>query len=114
MHALDTARQLAKDIRESEEYREFSRCKAEIKEIEGLEALLNEYRRLQMNVQMSALAKQPADEEDRSRFQQLGSLLFADSRTSCYLMAEMRLQRMMAEIFGMLTQAAEMQFDFPV
>ena len=114
MHALDTARQLARDIRESEEYRDFARCKAEIKETEGLEALLNEYRRLQMSVQMSALAKQPAAENDMSRFQQLSSLLFADSRTSGYLMAEMRLQRMMAEIFGMLTQAAEMNLDFPV
>lgn len=114
MHALDTARQLAKDIRESEEYKEFARCKAEVKETEGLEALLNEYRKLQMNVQMSALAKQPADEDARTRFTQLGSLLYADARTSGYLMAEMRLQRMMAEIFGMLTKAADMQFDFPV
>ncbi len=114
MHALDTARQLAKEIRGSEEYLDFARSRAEIRETDGLEALVAEYRRLQMSVQMSALAKQPADPDDLSRFQQLGSLLFADSRTSGYLMAEMRLQRMMAEIFGMLTQAAEMNFDFPV
>ena len=113
MHALDTAKQLARDIRESEEYKDFARCKAEVKETEGIEALLNEYRRLQMNVQMSALAKQPAAADDLSRFQQLGQLLYADQRTSGYLMAEMRLQRMMAEIFGLLTQAAEMKFDLP-
>ena len=42
------------------------------------------------------------------------SLLCADSRTSGYLMAEMRLQKMMADIFGVLTQAAGMEIPLPV
>ena len=60
------------------------------------------------------LSGQDMDGEEAQRFQQLNLLLFADSRTSGFLMAEMRLQKMMAEIFGVLTQAAGMEIPLPV
>ena len=40
-------------------------------------------------------------------------LLFADSRTSGFLMAEMKMQRMMAEIFGVITQASGLDIPMP-
>ena len=65
-------------------------------------------------MQMRMLSGQGMDGEEAQRFQSLNMLLFADSRTSGYLMAEMRLQKMMADIFGVLTQAAGMEIPLPV
>lgn len=114
MHAMDQARELAKAIRESAEYAEYARLKAEIDADAGIKALVQEYKRLQTAMQMRVLSGQPMEGEDAQRFQSLNVLLFADPRTANYLMAEMRLQKMMADIFGVLTQAAGMEFPVPV
>ena len=114
MQAMEAARELAKAIRESEECREYARLKAEIDQDAGIRSLVSEYKRLQTQMQMRMLSGQGMDGEDAQRFQSLNVLLFADQRTAQYLMAEMRLQKMMAEIFGVLTQAAGMEIPLPV
>ena len=50
MDPMERARLLCADIRESEEYRDYARCKAEIAGDEGIMSLLNEYARLQMEI----------------------------------------------------------------
>ena len=40
--------------------------------------------------------------------------LFADQRTSAYLLSEMRLQKMMGEVFEKITRAAGMEMPMPV
>ncbi|MBR4360804.1 MAG: YlbF family regulator [Clostridia bacterium] len=114
MQAMEAAKALAEAIQESPEYREYARWKAEIDADAGIRTLVNEYKKLQTAMQMRLLAGQSMDGEDAQRFQSLNVLLFADQRTSGYLMAEMRLQRMMGEIFETLTRAAGMEIPLPV
>ena len=114
MQAMEAAKALAQAIQESDEYREYARLKTEIDADAGIKALVNEYKRLQTAMQMRVLSGQGMDGEEAQRFQSLNMLLFADSRTSGYLMAEMRLQKMMADICGVLTQAAGMEIPLPV
>ena len=114
MQAMEAANALADAIRESPEYREFKQYKDEIAGDAGIKALLDEYKRLQTAMQMRMLAGQSMEGDDAQRFQSLGMLLFADPRTSGYLMAEMRLQKMMAGIFETLTRAAGMDIPLPV
>ncbi len=114
MQAMEAAKALADAIQESPEYREFKHYKEEIEGDAGIKALLDEYKRLQTAMQMRMLAGQAMEGEDAQRFQSLGMLLFADPRTSGYLMAEMRLQKKMAGIFETLTRAAGMEIPLPV
>ena len=113
MQTMEAARLLAQAIQESPEYREYSALKKEIDEDAGIKSLIQEYRRLQTAMQMRVLTGQGMEGEDAQRFQSLNMLLFADSRTSGFLMAEMKLQRMMAEIFETLTRAADMEIPMP-
>ncbi len=114
MQAMEAANALAQAIRESGEYREYARLKEEIDADAGILSLVNEYKRLQASLQMRMLSGQSLEGEDAQRFQSLNMLLFSDSRTSGYLMAELRLQKMMADIFGVLTRAAGMDIPLPV
>ena len=114
MQVTEAAKILSQAIRESPEYREYAQLKAEIDADQGIKALIDEYKRLQTAMQMRMLSGQGMDNEEAQRFQSLNMLLFADSRTSGYLMAEMRLQKMMAEVFGTLTRAAGMEIPLPV
>ena len=109
MQITEAVRLLTEAIQESPEYREFSQHKAEIDADAGIKSLVTEYKRLQTVTQMRMLSGQGADAEEQQRFTQLGSLLFADQRTSAFLLSEMRLQRLMAEVFEKLTAAAGME-----
>ena len=114
MQAMEAAKALADAIRESPEYREYALLRQELDADAGIRALVDEYKRLQMALQMRMMAGQAMEGDDAARFQSLNMLLFSDSRTSGYLMAEMRLQKMMAEIFGVLTRAADMDIPVPM
>ena len=114
MQAMDAAKALAEALRETPEYTEYARLKQEINADEGIKSLVNEFKRLQTTVQMRAVTGQAPDSEETQRFQSLSMLLFADQRTSGYLMAEVRLQRLMAQIFETLTRAVDMDIPLPV
>lgn len=113
MQAMEAAKALAQAIQESPEYREYAELKKGIDEDAGIKALIQEYRRLQTGMQMRILSGQGMDADETQRFNSLNMLLFADSRTSGFLMAEMKMQRMMAEIFETLTRASGMEIPMP-
>ena len=113
MQVNEATKQLAQAIQDSPEYREYARLKQAAEEDAGIKALLNEYKRLQTAMQVRVMAGQGMDSEETQRFQSLNMLLFADQRTSGYLMAEIKLQRMMAEVLGTLTRAAGMELPTP-
>ncbi|HSK69459.1 MAG TPA: YlbF family regulator [Candidatus Limnocylindria bacterium] len=107
------AHELARQLRESPEATEYRRLKAVVEESETTSALLKEYRRLQIAAQASALGGKRADAEDMHRLQQIASLLYAGTDTSRYLLAEMRLQQALADIYGIIAKAAGMSMDLP-
>ena len=113
MQAMEAAKILAQAIQESPEYKEYAALKQEIDADAGIKALIQEYRKLQTALQLRMLAGQGMEGDEAQRFQSLNMLLFADSRTSGFLMAEMKMQRMMAEIFETLTRAAGMDIPMP-
>ena len=107
VHALERA------LRDSEEVREYKRLKALVDENETTRALIKEHKRLQMLMQMSAMAGQSVVDEEMQRFQQISSLLYAGTDTSRYLMAEMRLQQLMADIYKGINQASGLSLELP-
>ena len=114
MQVTEAVKALSEAVRQSPEYLEYQRCREEINQDAAIKALVDEYRKLQSRVQLRMLSGQGADDDDTRRFQHLGALLFADARTSGFLMAEMRLQKMMADVFEALTNAAGMQLPLPL
>ena len=104
---------LASQLRESPEVREYQRLKAIVEESPTTRALLKEYRRLQLTVQMAAMTGRPNEPDDMSRFQQISSLLYAGTDTSAYLIAEMRLQQSLAEIYRVIAGASGLTLEMP-
>ena len=111
MTVYDSAHALAKTIRESEEARECARLKEIAEGDETNRALLGEYKRLQMALQVQAMGGAAVESDDMQRFQQIGSLLYMNGDVQAYLMAEMRLQRLMADIFKIISEAGGMNMD---
>lgn len=108
-----SAHALARDIRQSEEYTTYHSLREEVMADETTAALIREYRKLQTVIQMAAVTGQQPGTEDMQRFSGISTLLFAKPEVSQYLLAEMRLQQAMADIFRIVTEAADLDISLP-
>ena len=104
---------LAQDIRDSEEYTTYHELKKTVMEDETTAALVREYRKLQMSIQMSAMSGKTASEEDMQRFSGISTLLFSKPEVSRFLLSEMQLQQALADIFKIVTEAADLDMAVP-
>ena len=104
---------LAQDIRDSEEYTTYHELKKTVMADETTAALIREYRKLQMTIQMSVMSGQQADSEDMQRFSGISTLLFSKPEVSQFLLSEMRLQQALADIFKIVTEAADVDMSIP-
>ena len=104
MNPYDQAHALARALKESEEYREFTRLK-ETAYDDGT------YKRLQFRLQAKMAAGESMPQEDMQRLQQIGALLQFNPDVSAYLMAEFRYQRLLSDIFKILADTAGVDLD---
>ena len=114
MNIYDTAHRLAQEIRASDECVRLRQLRDQAMSDETNRLLLEEYKRLQVRLQMSmvgAAGEMPG--EDMQRFQQLAALLDMNSDVQAYLMAEMQMQKTMGDVFKILTDAAGITIDLP-
>ena len=81
--------------------------KEEVMADETTAALLKEYKKLQVRLQMAAVSGTQPDNDDMQRFQGISALLFGKMEVSQYLLAEMRLQQEVAGILRIITDAAD-------
>ena len=108
-----SAHRLAQDIRASEEFRTYHDLKENVMSDETTAALIREYRKLQMTIQMSAMSGKAADEEDMRRFSGISTLLFSKPEVSRFLLSEMQLQQALSDIFRIVTEAADLDITMP-
>lgn len=107
------AHRLAQDIRQSEEYQTYHALKETVMADETTAALIKEYKKLQVKLQMAAVSGAQADSDDMQRFQGITSLLFTKPEVSQYMLAEMRLQQAVADIFRIVTETADIDMGLP-
>ena len=107
----DKAHELARSLKESEEYREYARLREIAYADDTNKALLNEYKRLQFRLQATVASGATPPEEDMQRLQQIGSLLQFNSDASQFLLAEFRFQKMIADIYNILGDVAGVDLD---
>jgi len=108
-----SAHRLAADIKASEEYQTYHALRDVVMADETTAALIREYKKLQVTIQMAVMSGTQAGAEDMQRFQGISSLLFAKAEVSQYLLAEMRLQQALADIFKIVTEAADLDISLP-
>ena len=108
-----SAHSLARDIRESQEYRTYHELKETVMSDETTAALIREYRKLQMTIQMTAMSGKTAENEDMQRFSGISALLFSKPEVSQFLLSEMQLQQALSDIFRIVTEAADLDIAIP-
>ena len=74
---------------------------------------MKEYKKLQMQLQLAAMSGAATEDADAQRFQQIGALLFAQPVTSQFLLSEIRVQQLLADVYKTLNDAAGLDMEMP-
>lgn len=111
MNVYDKANELAACLKQSDEYIEYKRLRDEAYADSTNKALLDEYKRLQFQAQVKFASGDRPAEEDMQRLQAIGNLLQFNRDASSFLLAEFRFQKMLADIYKILGDAAGIDLD---
>ena len=110
-NVYDQAHALAAGLKQTEEYKEFQRLTEIARADDTNRALMDEYKRLQFRMQAMFATGERMDDEELTRLQQIGSLLQFNQDASAALLAEMRFQRMIADVYKIIAEAAGIDLD---
>lgn len=112
VNIYDSVNALARDLKRTDEYMEYARLRDSVMENETNKALINEYKKLQFQLQVSMAGGAQPNADDMERFQKLTSVLQLSPDTSAFILAEIRLQAMLADIYKIIGEAADIDMDF--
>lgn len=112
MKNYDKAYDLAKEIKESEEYLEYCSLRDEVFADEINRSLYKQYRQLSLSINAALMAGQEIDEETNEKYNKLTGLLSLNPKVNEFMIAEHRVNQTMGDIFKILADAIELELDF--
>ena len=105
MNVYDQAHDLAKAIKESNEFREFDRMRKAVDDDKETSDMLKELTELQVQLQTAQLSGQQPDKDVFARFQSLNTKAMTKPLAMQYLQAQFALATMMNDVFGIVGEA---------
>ena len=105
MNVYDQAHQLARAIKESEEFKHFEGAKMQLKNKPDLEQMMNDFQEKSMEIQIKQMAGDQPDGEELQKLQQLYGIVAMDPLASGYMEAEMRFSLMMKDVYEIIGEA---------
>ncbi len=105
MATYDKAHELARELRSSEEYKEYQKAKQELESNEAALSILKEYRRKRLEFEMSFLAGKEPDASKKQDLDKITEIVNMHGPVKRFLDAETRVMVMMTDIQKILTDA---------
>ncbi|HWR21925.1 MAG TPA: YlbF family regulator [Feifaniaceae bacterium] len=106
MAITQAARALADELRQSEEYLNYISAREKAMQNDSIRGFYKEYKRLQIQAQADAMAGRQSKETLR-QLQHIGEFLQFDPDASEFLMAEYRLNGLLAGVYRLLAEAVD-------
>ncbi|HHY75955.1 MAG TPA: YlbF family regulator [Firmicutes bacterium] len=105
MATYDKAYELARELKASEEYKEYQKAKQAILANETAMSILRDFREKQLRYEMEILSGKEPDEKTREEMQKLTDLVNLHGDVQRFLEAERRILIVMSDIQRILTDA---------
>ena len=105
MNIYDIAHNLARAIRNSDEFKNYKEIKDEVTAIPELNDMLVDFQQKQFQLQAAQMTGQELDPDLMNTFQQSLQVLTADPKAAQYLEAEMRFATMISDVYKILEDA---------
>ncbi|HHY12561.1 MAG TPA: hypothetical protein GX529_08010 [Firmicutes bacterium] len=108
MAVYDKAYELARELKESSEYKEYQKAKHALQESESALSILKQYRQQQFLIQTAAITGKDPDEDIQSEFAKTQEVVNMHGPIQRFLQAEERILVTMADIQKILNDALNM------
>ncbi len=105
MNIYDIAHNLARAIKNSDEFTNYKQIKEEVTAVPELNDMLVDFQQKQFQIQAAQLSGQEIDQELMNNFQQSLQILTADPKAAQYLQAEMSFATMISDVYKILEDA---------
>lgn len=109
MNVYDEAHNLARAIKESNEFREFDQVRKEVEQDEDVSAMLAELQQLQVSLQTAQMTGSEPDQDVVSRMQSLGTMMAAKPLAARFIQVNTAFTVMMNDVFGIIGEAVGVQ-----
>lgn len=107
MNIYDTANNLAREIKESNEYLEFARIKKEIASNESKKQALEEFEKLRYETQLQAMQGEKEDIDKINILQEKYMKLIEDEKIKQYFESEMKFNVLIADVNKIIAEAVK-------
>ena len=105
MNVYDRGNELARALKESDEYKALGRARRELDADPGARDMVKDFLRKQMEMQLDVMSGKADAREKQASLQKLYELLALNSRARDYVSAYMRFQQIMQDVYKMIGDA---------
>ena len=105
MNVYDTANRLAKEIQESEEYKEYKKVKSEVMSNLDSKKKIEEFEQLRYEVQLMQYTGEKKDEEKTKKLEEMYTLLVQDEKIKKFFDLEIKFNVMIADVNKIIAEA---------
>ncbi|MFW5999702.1 MAG: YlbF family regulator [Halanaerobiaceae bacterium] len=108
MSVYSTAHKLAREIKNSDQYKEYREIRETILADENKKEMLQDFQQEQLRLQSRQMAGEELSEEDREKFENLRNLVELNQDIKKYLQAESRVSTMLNDLQKILFEDLEL------
>ncbi len=112
MFIYDKAHDLAKEIKSSDDYKEYARLKEIVTADDKTKVLLADYKKIQLEAQASVLTGGEPSAETMDKLKKLGEVLQFNPDVSEYFAAEYKFQTVVSDVYKIIGDACDLGLDF--
>ena len=104
-NVYDLAHELARSLKETDQYKEFKKLQDQIDANESLKKMIDDFNKQNLEVQAALMSGQQPDAELTAKVQQMYGIVMQDPTCAAYLNAEIAFSQIINEISQILGEA---------
>lgn len=108
-NVYDIAHELARALKESEQYKHYQDMKAKISENESLSEMINDFQEKNMAMQTQQMLNGTPTEDLVAQVQSLYQIVMADPLAAQYIQAEIAFTQVVSDIYGILGEVIRVE-----
>lgn len=105
MNVYDAAHALAREIKDSEEYKTYKEISEEVKGNEHMATMLSDFQTRQINLQKAQMMGETLDPEEVNKAQELYDIMMKDPKMAAYFSAEMKISQILGDVSKIIGDA---------
>lgn len=107
MYVYDEANNLAKAIRESKEYLEYKKAKADLNNNPEMKQRVDEFEKIRYEVQVMEFKGENQDEEKQKKLQEMYQILMQNAKIKEFFDIEVRFNIMLADVNKIISESVK-------